>query len=130
MSSLNHIAGFNVIIFLLFLWFMKSYIFHWKMLSEEAFIVKNAPKWLLYPLTLLFCFMLLSVLAVNNGFLPAEEQEAIYRFADASFMAWICLVLYTKWNWGIHVEDRAKRVRNQKQMFLLLVILVFLFSLL
>jgi hypothetical protein len=130
MSSLNQIAGFNIIILAIFLWFMKSYIFHWKMLTEEEFIVQNAPKWLLYPLTILFCFMLLLVLAVNLGFLPASEQESIYRFTDASFMAWICLALYTKWNWGIHVEDQAKRVRNQKQMFLLLVILVFLFSLL
>lgn len=130
MDSLQQVVGFDVFMFLIFLWFMKSYIFHWKMTKEEAFIVEKAPKWLLYPLTLLFCFMILLVIAVDMGWLPEEQRGQIYRFTDAAFMGWICLVLYTKWNWGIHVTDRKLRVRNQKQMFFLLIVLIFLLALL
>ena len=66
--------------------------------------------------------------------LPLSFDDPCLHHADShtlvSFMLWITLVLYTKWNWGVHVTDRKVRSRNNMQMLLLLILLFLLATIL
>ena len=121
---------FDLIPLVLCLWFIKSYFFHYKMTEEEALIVREAPKWLLYPVTTLLCAMLLLYVAFDWGWVPGLAQKDIFTGTITVLMLWLALVLYVKWNWGVHVEDRAIRNKNKKQMVLLLLLMGFLLTLL
>ncbi len=121
---------FDLIPLVLCLWFIKSYFFHYKMTEEEALIVREAPKWLFYPVTALLCGMLLLNVASDFGWMPALAQKDIFTGTITALMLWLSLVLYVKWNWGVHVEDKAIRNKNKKQMVLLLLLMGFLLTLL
>ncbi len=121
---------FDLIPLVLCLWFIKSYFFHYKMTEEEALIVREAPKWLLYPVTALLCCMLLLNIASDLGFAAGLTQKDIFTGTITTLMLWLALVLYVKWNWGVHVEDKAIRNKNKKQMVLLLLLMGFLLTLL
>lgn len=115
---------------LLCLWFIKSYFFHWHMTEEEKIIVREAPKWLFYPVTALFCGMLL--LTILSDFLAMESlpKDGIFTYTIVSLMLWLALVLYVKWNWGVHLVDKKVKDKNKKQMLLLLLLMGFLLTLL
>ena len=99
------------------------------MTEEEALIVREAPKWLLYPLTFLLCLSLLTTVSVDFGLIPVSEKDA-FRFVIVSFLLWSALAMYTKWNWGVHVEDRDIRNKNKKQLLLMLLLMGFLLTML
>ena len=120
---------FDGIAILICLWFVKSYFLHIKMTEEEALIVREAPKWLLYPLTFLLCLSLLTTVSVDFGLIPVSEKDA-FRFVIVSFLLWSALAMYTKWNWGVHVEDRDIRNKNKKQLLLMLLLMGFLLTML
>lgn len=121
---------FDLIPLVLCLWFIKSYFFHYKMTEEEALIVREAPKCLLYPVTALLCVMLLLYVAFDWGWVPGVVQKDIFTGTITVLMLWLALVLYVKWNWGVHVEDKAIRNKNKKQMLMLLLLMGFLLTLL
>lgn len=68
--------------------------------------------------------------AFERGLVPGVVPDSILKYTLVSFMLWITLVLYTKWNWGVHVTDRKVRSRNNMQMLLLLILLFLLATIL
>ena len=126
---MNNYLGDIISIFIC-LWFIKTYLLHYRMTKEEAFIVREAPKVFLYPLTILVCIMLILVPLSERGLVPGVAPDSILKYTLVSFMLWITLVLYTKWNWGVHVTDRKVRSRNNMQMLLLLILLFLLATIL
>ena len=120
---------FDGIAILICLWFIKSYFLHSKMTDEEALIVKEAPGWLLYPLTLLLCIALLLTVGVDFSLIPLPQHQA-FRFTIFAFLLWSAMAMYVKWNWGVHVEDKAIRAKNKKQLLLMLLLMGFLVTLL
>lgn len=121
---------FDIIPILLCLWFIKSYFFHWHMTEEEKVIVREAPKWLLYPVTALFCGMLILTVLSDFGVVSNVPKEGIFTYTIVSLMLWLALVLYVKWNWGVHLADKKVKDKNKKQMLLLLLLMGFLLTLL
>lgn len=126
---MNNYLGDIISIFIC-LWVIKTYLLHYRMTKEEAFIVREAPKVFLYPLTILVCIMLILVPLSERGLVPGVVPDSILKYTLVSFMLWITLVLYTKWNWGVHVTDRKVRSRNNMQMLLLLILLFLLATIL
>lgn len=115
---------------LLCLWFIKSYFFHYKMTEEERLVVREAPKWLFYPVTALFCLMLLLLVGTDLGLIHVFLKETLFRYTIVALMLWLALVLYVKWNWGVHVTNPAVKKKNKKQMILLLLLMGFMLTLL
>lgn len=81
-------------------------------------------------MTILVCIMLILVPLSERGLVPGVVPDSILKYTLVSFMLWITLVLYTKWNWGVHVTDRKVRSRNNMQMLLLLILLFLLATIL
>lgn len=98
--------------------------------KRRSFHCQEAPKVFLYPLTILVCIMLILVPLSERGLVPGVVPDSILKYTLVSFMLWITLVLYTKWNWGVHVTDRKIRSRNNMQMLLLLILLFLLATIL
>ena len=117
---MNNYLGDIISIFIC-LWFIKTYLLHYRMTKEEAFIVREAPKVFLYPLTILVCIMLILVPLSERGLVPGVVPDSILKYTLVSFMLW---------NWGVHVTDRKVRSRNNMQMLLLLILLFLLATIL
>ena len=66
---MNNYLGDIISIFIC-LWFIKTYLLHYRMTKEEAFIVREAPMVFLYPLTILVCIMLILVPLSERGLVP------------------------------------------------------------
>lgn len=97
--------------------------------AEEKFIYQEAPRWLLYITSGLVCMTLLMMVALDFGVAPATAtQESTFRLTVVSLLLWLALVLYTKWNWGVHVTDRDVRGKNNRQMLIILLLMAFLAS--
>ena len=90
---MNNYLGDIISIFIC-LWFIKTYLLHYRMTKEEAFIVREAPKVFLYPLTILVCIMLILVPLSERGLVPGVVPDSILKYTLVSFMLWITLVLY------------------------------------
>ena len=89
---MNNYLGDIISIFIC-LWFIKTYLLHYRMTKEEAFIVREAPKVFLYPLTILVCIMLILVPLSERGLVPGVVPDSILKYTLVSFMLWITLVL-------------------------------------
>lgn len=75
------------------------------------------------------CITLLMMVAVDFGLAPASAtQDGTFRLTVVSLLLWLAMALYTKWNWGVHVTDREIRGKNNRQMFVLLMLMAFLAS--
>lgn len=68
------------------------------------------------------------MITVDFGLAGNIPQESTFRLTVVSLLLWLAMALYTKWNWGVHVKDRTLRGKNNRQMFLLLLLMAFLAS--
>lgn len=120
---------FDGVAVLICLWFIKSYFWGKASTEEEKFIYKEAPRWLLYITSGLVCLTLLMMVAVDFGLAPATAtQESTFWLTVVSLLLWLALVLYTKWNWGVHITNRDVRGKNNRQMLIILLLMAFLAS--
>ena len=81
---MNNYLG-DVISIFICLWFIKTYLLHYRMTKEEAFIVREAPKVFLYPLTILVCIMLILVPLSERGLVPGVVPDSILKYTLVSF---------------------------------------------
>ncbi|WP_297023888.1 hypothetical protein [uncultured Dialister sp.] len=126
---MEHNYLFDGVALLICLWFIKSYFLGKASTAEEKFIYKEAPRWLLYITSGLVCLTLLMMVAVDFGLAPATAtQESTFRLTVVSLLLWLALVLYTKWNWGVHITDRDVRGKNNRSMLIILLLMAFLAS--
>ena len=120
---------FDGVAVLICLWFIKSYFLGKASTKEEKFLYQEAPRWLLLFTSGLVCVTLLMMVAVDFGLAPASaSQEGTFRLTVVSLLLWLAMARYTKWNWGVHITDREIRGKNNKQMFILLMLMAFLVS--
>lgn len=125
---MEHNYLFDGVAVLIILWFIKSYFLGRASTEEEKFLYKEAPRWLLYFTSGLVCLTLLMMIAVDFRLAGNIPQESTFRLTVVSLLLWLAMALYTKWNWGVHVKDRTLRGKNNRQMFLLLLLMAFLAS--
>ena len=125
---MEHNYLFDGVAVLIVLWFIKSYLLGKASTAEEKFLYKEAPRWLLYFTSGLVCVTLLMMVSVDFGLVPGVDQEGTFRLTVVSLLLWLAMVLYTKWNWGVHITDRNVRGKNNRQMLLLLILMAFLTS--
>ncbi|MGN0955263.1 hypothetical protein [Dialister sp.] len=125
---MEHNYLFDGVAVLIILWFVKSYFLGRASTGEEKFLYKEAPRWLLYLTSGLVCCTLLMMLAADFHLVPGVDQEGTFRLTVVSLLLWLAMALYTKWNWGVHITDRTVRGKNNRQMFLLLLLMAFLAS--
>mgnify|MGYP006973691343 FL=1 len=126
---MEHNYLFDGVAILICFWFVKSYFLGKASTAEEKFIYQEAPRWLLYITSGLVCVTLLMMVAVDFGVAPATAtQDSTFRLTVVSLLLWLALVLYTKWNWGVHVTDRDVRGKNNREMLIILLLMAFLAS--
>ena len=118
---------FDGIAILICLWFIKSYFLGKTSTREEKFLYAEAPRWLLLFTSSLVILSLLAMVAADRGFASIHLEDT-FRFTVVSFLLWLSMALYTKWNWGVHMTDPTLRRKNNRQMLLLLLLMMFLAS--
>lgn len=128
--AMNTDQFFDIIPLGICLWFIKVYFLGKPALKQEKFIVERAPKVFLYPATGFVCVMLLLLSARDFSFLSFIDRGELMKVSVFSFMCWISVVLYTKWDWGIHEAKRGERGKNNKEMLALVAIMLILGSML
>lgn len=121
---------FDIIPLGICLWFIKVYILGKPTLVQEKFIVERTPKVFLYPATIFVCIMLLLLSARDFSTLSFIDKGELMKVSVFSFMCWMSVVLYTKWDWGIHEAKGKERTKNNMEMLALVVIMIFLGSML
>lgn len=124
-ESMQHSYVFDVVAVGICLWFIKSYILGICHTKEEKFIHDEAPRWLLWLVTVIVCISLLILVSADVGLLPIPV-DSVYRVAVAGFLMWLAMALYTKWNWGISLADKEIKKRNNRQMIMILFLMFFL----